>query len=161
LRGTNGRTDLKSANTIATMNNDLRTSLRHEFPYEQLVALVTDGMMPSLGDFRTVPCEDVSSSGVAFLLEKEPDTDECVVALGKAQHLTYLCARVVHVRQVPHKGQLRYRVGCQFTGRARFERSTFSVVRVDDDPDQNAPVVEKEEAATAVPHVQKGNEHHG
>ncbi len=143
------------------MNNDLRTSPRHEFPYEQLVASVTNGNMPSLGDFRTVPCEDVSGSGIAFLLEDAPDADEYVVALGKAKHLIYLCVRVVHVQQLPHKGQLRYRVGCQFTGRARFERSTLSVVRVGEDSSESEQAADKDAVAATVPNAQKDDERDG
>ncbi len=106
----------------STMNDDHRTTPRHGFPYEQLVAAVTDGNMPSLRAFRAVPCEDVSRSGIAFYLEDEPAAKEYIVALGKPPKETYMCARVVHVRPVRHNGQWRYRVGCQFTGRARFER---------------------------------------
>ncbi len=126
------------------MSNDLRTSPRHEFPYNQLVASVADGKMPSLGDFCTVPCEDVSGSGIAFFLEREPTAEEYVVALGKTRNLIYVCARVVYVRQIPHKGQLWYRVGCRFTGRARFERSRLSVVRVDDDSGETETAAEQE-----------------
>ncbi len=115
------------------MSNDLRTSPRHEFPYKQLVASVENGRMPCLGDFCTVPCEDVSGSGIAFFLDNEPTAEEYVVALGKPRDLTYVCARVLHVRQIPHKGQLWYRVGCRFTGRARCDNTTLSVVRVWDD----------------------------
>ena len=143
----------------STLNEDLRTSPRHEFPYEQLVALVANGNMPSLADFCNVPCENVSGSGIAFLLEKEPDANEYVVALGKAQNLIYLCARVVHVRQIPHKGQLRYRVGCQFTGRARYERSTLSVVRVGDNTSESEQAADKETVAATVPHARTNDEH--
>ncbi len=114
------------------MSNDLRTSPRHEFPYEQFVAEVTEGRMPGLGDFRRVPCEDVSGSGVAFYLEQEPAVENYVVALGRTQNLIYLCARVMHTRRVARSGQLRYRVGCRLTGRARLDRNTLRVVRVND-----------------------------
>ncbi len=143
------------------MNNDQRTSPRHEFPYKQLVASVADGNMPSLGDFCTVPFEDVSGSGIAFLVEKEPSAEEYIVALGKVRNLTYVCARVVQVRQIAHKGQLWYRVGCRFTGRARFERSTLSVVRVGDDPGEGEPAADQQAAGPAVTSAQKSEEHDG
>ena len=111
------------------MTDDLRTSPRHTFPYLQLVASVTDGNMPSVDDFHTVPCEDVSGSGIAFFLDEEPEAMEYVVALGTPQNRTYVCARVVQVRQVPDQGRVRYRVGCQFTHRAGFERGTLRVLR--------------------------------
>lgn len=116
------------------MSNDLRTSSRHEFPYEQLVAELTEGRMPGLGDFQRVPCDNVSGSGIAFYLEQKPAVDEYVVALGSTPDLTYLCARVVHSQRVPRQGQLRYRVGCQLTGRARLDRNTLRVIPVNKAP---------------------------
>lgn len=112
-----------------TMTDDLRTSPRHEFRYLQLVASAADGNMPSADDFRTVPCEDVSGSGIAFFLDEEPEAMEYVVALGTPQDRTYVCARVVHVRQVADQGRVRYRVGCQFTGRARFDCGRLTVTK--------------------------------
>jgi hypothetical protein len=144
------------------VNNDQRTSTRHEFRYDQLVALVADGNMPSLGDFFTVPCEDVSCNGIAFFLENEPTPEEYVVALGKPQNLTFVFARAVQVRQVLHNGQLRYRVGCQFTGRARIERSTLCVVRADDDSgEKSEPPADRGAAVSTVSNVQKGDEQDG
>lgn len=131
---------------MRAMNNELRTSPRHEFPYKQLAASVEDGRMPSLGDFCSVPCEDVSGSGIAFFLDNEPTAEEYVVALGKAQDLTYVCARVVHVQQIPHAGQLWYRVGCRFTGRARFNNTTLSVVKVWDDSGDSMRAAQQQQA---------------
>ena len=48
---------------------DNRTRPRREFSYEQLVAVVADGKMPSPADFARVPCEDISRGGIAFLCE--------------------------------------------------------------------------------------------
>ncbi len=87
--------------------------------------------------------------------------EEYVVALGKTPNLIYVCARVVHIRQFLHKGQLRYRVGCQFTGRARFEQSTLRVVRVGDDSGKSEPATDQQAGGPAVPSVQKGNGHDG
>ena len=115
-----------------TTPEDNRASPRHEFPYEQIVAAVADGEMPSLGDFRTVPCEDVSCGGIAIILKDKPEAEEYVVGLGKGRNLTYLCARVLHTQETVHKGQMRYGVGCQFTGRARLDRSTLRLVRIVD-----------------------------
>ncbi|MDY0167811.1 MAG: hypothetical protein RBS80_14790 [Thermoguttaceae bacterium] len=125
------------------MANELRTNPRHGFPYEQLIATVIDGKMPSLTDFRAVPCEDMSCSGIAFYLAEEPKANEYVVALGKAPSMIYLCARVVQVRQVPRKGRLWHRVGCQFTGRARVEQSTLGVVRVFDVPETPMQITQR------------------
>jgi len=114
-------------------SDDARSSPRHVFPSKQLVAAVVDGKMPSVTDFSRVPCEDVSRSGIAVYLKDEPEVDEYVVGLGKSPDLSYVCARVVHTRQAVHTGQMRYRVGFQFTGRAHLDRSTLTMVRMSDD----------------------------
>lgn len=100
---------------------------RHEFRYEQLLAGLKDGKMPSLADFAKLPCEDISCGGIAFYMNNEPEFDRYLVGLGEGAHVTYLCARVAHTQQTLHKGQLSYRVGLQFTGRARLDRSTMSL----------------------------------
>lgn len=111
-----------------------RSHFRHEFSYDQLVAVVADGKMPSLGDFRTVPCENLSCGGIAFCLDQEPGGDEYVIALGHPRELIYVCARVVHTSKVCCEGQVWYRVGCQFTDRAHFDRSTRCIVRMAGQP---------------------------
>ena len=133
---------------MATTENN-RASPRHEFAYEQLVAAVADGEMPSMGDFRTVPCEDVSCGGIAFLLNDEPAAEEYIVGLGKAPNLTYLCAGVLHKEETVHKGQMRYRVGCQFTGRARLDRSTLKLVRNVDGDSATGETVQDEQQEEA------------
>ncbi len=112
------------------MINDQRSSPRHDFPYQQLVAMVADGKMPASSDFHTVPCENVSRGGIAFFLNEEPTAQEYVVALGPAWNLSYLCARVAHTRRAIYDGKLWYRVACRFTGRASFDHSTLTVVRM-------------------------------
>ncbi len=128
---------------------DNRASTRHEFPYEQLIAPVTGGEMPSLGDFRTVPCEDVSCGGILLYFSDEPEAEEYVVGLGKGRNLTYLVARVVHMQETVHKGQTRYRVGCQFTGRARLDHGTLRLVRSVDGDSATGEIVQDEQKEEA------------
>lgn len=85
-------------------------------------------------------------------MKDEPEAEEYVVGLGRARNLTYLCARVVHTQETARKGQTRYRVGCQFTGRARLDRSTLSLVRVaEGDLTTGEPDVQEEEAEVQPP----------
>ncbi len=143
-----------------TASENNRSSPRRAFSHEQLVAGVAHGNMPSLADFSRVRCEDVSCGGIAFYLKDEPEFDEYVIGLGKSPNLTYLCARVVHAREAVHKGQMWYYVGCQFTGRARFDRGTLAVVRIPDASVTSDPNTQEEDAQAQPPTSPNEGESH-
>ena len=106
-----------------------RQTPRYPYPYYQQVAAVQAGQMPALTGFRRVLCADLSSGGIALFLADAPESDEWVVALGKPPNLTYMCASVTHVQETEHKGQMRYRVGCRFAGRAAVDETTSTLTR--------------------------------
>jgi hypothetical protein len=102
---------------------------RHPYGIEQRIAWVVDGQRPLPSAFQHFQCVDISRSGFAFYLPKEPISGELVVALGVEPNLIYFSAEVVHCHIDRTQGRPMYRVGCQFTG------------RVIDDPSEEEPMV--------------------
>jgi len=96
-----------------------RVTLRRAYRYVQRIAPVIDDVMPKPDQFVEVQCNDISAGGISFFLDKPPDFDSLVVALGREPALTYFTARVARVAGVDQDGPKVYLVGCKFTGRAR------------------------------------------
>jgi PAS domain S-box-containing protein len=99
-----------------------RSSPRREFRYRQHIAPMHDERLPPQDRFFEVVCEDISAGGIAFYMECPPTFKNLVVALGKHPHLSYLVAEVVRVQQKTIRGQKVCLVGCQFTGKAQYEK---------------------------------------
>ena len=111
--------DLSSRSEAATAEADEhRTSPRHSFPYVQKIAPTVDGTMPATSDFFEVRCQDLSCRGIAIVLDKPPEFDHLVVALGREPNLSHVTAQVIRVEPFDQGGTRRYVAGCQFTGRA-------------------------------------------
>ena len=112
--------------------------------------------MPALTDFGRVLCVDLSGGGIAFFLADAPESDEWVVALGKPPKLTYMFANVTHIQETEHKGQMRYRVGCRFAGRAAVDETTSTLTRMPfidsaaNDPQPRAIVEPMQQAESSV-----------
>jgi len=94
-----------------------RSSPRQSYQYQQLIAPVYGGSIPSRKSFFEVTCEDISAGGIAFLLDQRPDFKDLVVALGQDSGVKYLSARVARVVEKQRDGKTTYMVGCQFSGR--------------------------------------------
>lgn len=94
-----------------------RSSPRRPFPYRQRLAPMYDGIKPAKRLFFEVECKDISASGIAFYMNRLPDFDTVVIALGKLPNETYLTARVMRVARTEEQGRIRYLVGCRFLGR--------------------------------------------
>ena len=92
---------------------DKRSGQRSDFDCTQRIAPRYHGRTPVPREFFTVKCRDLSTGGISFTIDWEPDFDDLVVALGP-DHLT---ARVVRVSQAYDESGLVYLLGCQFTGR--------------------------------------------
>ncbi|MGQ9575755.1 MAG: GAF domain-containing protein [Thermoguttaceae bacterium] len=96
---------------------ELRSSPRRAFKYYQMIAPMFGGVLPKRKKFFEVECEDISAGGIAFYMNRPPDFDTLVVALGRPPAESYLTARVVRVAKKERDGQRLYLVGCRFTGR--------------------------------------------
>jgi len=96
---------------------DLRRSPRRTFRYLQRVAPMFGGRVPSRKKLFEVECKDISAGGVAFFLDRPPDFDTLVVALGRPPGESFFTARVVRVVRTDLDGRRLYLVGCRFTGR--------------------------------------------
>jgi len=96
-----------------------RVSLRRSYRYQQRIAPVIDNVMPKPEQFFEIQCNDISAGGISFFLDKPPDFESLVVALGQEPALSYFTARVARVAGVDNEGPKVYLVGCKFTGRTR------------------------------------------
>lgn len=94
-----------------------RTSPRNVFHYEQLIAPIYGGVIPTQKNFFKVTCENISAGGISFLLDERPDYQSLVVALGQGSAVRYLTARVAHVVEKQQGDKKLYVVGCRFSGR--------------------------------------------
>lgn len=96
---------------------ELRRSPRLSFQYIQRIAPMFGNQLPPRKKFFDVECKDISAGGIAFFLDRAPDFDTLVVALGRPPGERFFSARVVRVAKTDHQGRTRYLVGCRFTGR--------------------------------------------
>lgn len=96
---------------------ELRSSPRRPFRYRQRVAPMYEGIKPAKRLFFEVECKDISAGGIAFYMNRLPDFDTVVLALGKPPIEDYFTARVMRVARTEEQGRIRYLVGCRFLGR--------------------------------------------
>jgi PAS domain S-box-containing protein len=94
-----------------------RSSPRREYQYRQAIAPMDGKRLPARRDFFEVECEDISAGGISFYLDRPPEFEYLVVALGKAPTLTWFAALVVRVVDRSAPDAPRFLVGCRFTGR--------------------------------------------
>jgi len=113
--------DTPSPSMIRLPNGSLgpeaRTSVRRSFHYKQLIAPMYGSVIPSRKEFFQVRCENISAGGFAFYIEREPDFEHLIVALGQGTALTYFSARIVRVMKKDVDGEELHLVGCRFSGR--------------------------------------------
>ena len=96
---------------------ELRTSPRRQFSYEQRIAPLTDGEIPDQDDFFEVECNDLSAGGISFVLDRPPDFTNLVAVLGKPPDEVRFSAEVVRTWTEQRDGKEQHIVGCRFTGR--------------------------------------------
>lgn len=94
-----------------------RTSPRRRYQYRQMIAPMIGATIPRRRDFYEVDCEDISAGGISFYLERPPDFESLVVALGRPPTVSYFTARVVRIVAPSPPERPRYLIGCRFTGR--------------------------------------------
>ena len=98
---------------------ELRASPRRFFQYRQMIAPVSDNAMPAAADFFEVDCCDISAGGLSFYLDRVPEFDKLIVALGKPPAVTHFAAQVARYVEKVNEGRRQYLVGCRFLGRAQ------------------------------------------
>ena len=103
--------------------SEMRSTVRHPFRYAQTFGTVHANLLPSISEFQEALCDDLSAGGVAMFLNHRPESDTCVIALGKAPRVTYYLARVTHVEQA-------FRVGYQFLRRLELDPTTGDLPRL-------------------------------
>ncbi len=96
---------------------ELRSSPRRPYKYQQMIAPIDNGRLPSQKDFFPVSFHDVSAGGLSFTLDRRPEFKRLVVVLGEPKSLDTFFAHVVHVLEVKEGDAPKYRVGCQFDSR--------------------------------------------
>ncbi|MCR4412451.1 MAG: PAS domain S-box protein [Thermoguttaceae bacterium] len=96
---------------------ELRSSPRRDYRYRQKIAPMVDGLRPSKRSFFEVVCRDISAGGISFYMNRLPDFDTLVLALGNEPAVSHFTARVMRVARVEEEGRIRYLVGCRFLGR--------------------------------------------
>jgi hypothetical protein len=96
---------------------EMRSSPRRPYEYQQSIAPMYGGCIPSRKDFVPVECRDISAGGLAFYLSGRPDFDRLVVALGRHPNQTFFTARVVRTEPTERDGHRQYLIGCRFSGR--------------------------------------------
>jgi hypothetical protein len=92
------------------------------FPYQtlQLLAPVHGDTVPTIEQFKTVMCRDISSGGFSYRSDQKPESDRIVVLLRTKDEKRCIEARVVHSRPTFRDGRLQFDVGCKFTRRIPF-----------------------------------------
>jgi hypothetical protein len=94
-----------------------RSSPRRDYPVAQKIAFCTAGSAPAPGSFFPVLCKDISATGIAFLLDRAPESETVVVDLGREPRITKVVCRIVRVLPTDVGGRRKYLVGCRFIGR--------------------------------------------
>ncbi|MEN6494190.1 MAG: PAS domain S-box protein [Thermoguttaceae bacterium] len=103
---------------VGPTGRELRASPRLAYHYYQFIApLYTGNRMPPRKEFFPVECRDLSAGGISFLLDRCPDFEYLVVALGRPPAETFFTAHVVRVAKEEKDGKTRFIVGCRFAGR--------------------------------------------
>jgi hypothetical protein len=90
---------------------------RLDFFGTQWIAPFSGGALPDDAAFCEVRCLNVSTSGFSFATEEKPDFRSIVVRFQVGSAPMYLTARIVDCRPHDGAGELRFRLGCEFTGR--------------------------------------------
>jgi PAS domain S-box-containing protein len=101
--------------------SERRSKPRRNFPYIQLIAPIKNGQLPQRTAFREIRCRDIAAGGFSFLTAELPAEKELVVAFGVGTNLTFLTAKVVHSAEEVRDGKKLYLIGCQYTGRAKYD----------------------------------------
>jgi hypothetical protein len=123
-----------SGNATAVANNDdsaqtlkelhsqksfekMRSSPSKEYHCCQPIAPLYGDIPPEADDYFKVECHDISQGGISFFLKRPAGCEKFAIVLGQKPMITTLIGRVVYSKEVEHKDERMYLVGCQFIGR--------------------------------------------
>ena len=93
-----------------------RVGRRHSYRCIQLIAPILGGRLPNQSQFQPVQCDDLSSSGLAYLSEEPAESEQLIVALGVVPFM-FIKTQVVRHEQVVRGGRAMFRVACRFVSR--------------------------------------------
>ncbi len=96
---------------------EMRSSPRKKYHCIQQIAPMYNRYLPSADTYFKVECNDISQGGISFYLRRPPGCERFAIVLGQKSMPTVLIGQVVYSREVQHKGNRMYLVGCQFIDR--------------------------------------------
>lgn len=97
--------------------SDRRSRERHSFPTVQMLAPYIGDRLPERHEFREIHCQNISTSGLAYIADEPPQYNRVVIALSTALTMKYVAASIVHVRQLEGSERPRWIIGCRFIDR--------------------------------------------
>lgn len=95
----------------------LRDSRRYHFDSVQQIAPYRNGVIPIGSQFRQYHCEDLSSTGFAYIATERPDYEQVVVSFGAADDPYFRTATIVNCSVIGDPERPLHRVGCVFVDR--------------------------------------------
>lgn len=98
---------------LASSTPEARRATRNDYPFPQRYALYREGRWPSDEEFHFAELCDISSKGLALLLQERPPVEMLVVELGVGTNVSQVLAKIVQVLPNTAPGQRGYRVGCE------------------------------------------------
>jgi hypothetical protein len=96
-----------------------RRAVRETFEGFHLVALYHEP--PELAKFRGVRCRDISTAGFSYFDDRPPATGERLIVLLGTSPQVCLVGQVAYNTPVMGSNGPEFLIGCQFTGRLRFD----------------------------------------
>ena len=97
-----------------------RGEARFTFTASQRVAPCAPGKLPTVDEFISVRCYDLSRNGFSYLLPHPPTYDTIVAELTLPSQRVYLKARVAHITGMTVDDKFVFQVGCEFMGRVQY-----------------------------------------
>ncbi len=103
-----------------------RGEARFTFTASQRVAPCAADKLPTLGEFVSVRCYDLSRKGFSYLLPQPPAYEAILAELTLPNQRVYVRARVAHITGMTVDGTFVFQVGCEFTDRVQYPPVTGS-----------------------------------
>jgi hypothetical protein len=102
-----------SSDSSASPAHEARRTVRNEYPYLQRYAMYREGRWPTDEEFRFAELCDISSKGLALLLQDRPAVEMLVVELGVGTNVSQVLVKIVQISPNSTSGEKGYRVGCE------------------------------------------------
>ncbi|PQO47289.1 hypothetical protein [Blastopirellula marina] len=98
------------------VKRERRRSPRHPFNTLQMYAEYDGENMPPTARFQHAKFQDISSTGISFVLPNKPTHARFILAIGIVP-FRFFEAELVHVREVSIDGGVAYQLGCRLVRR--------------------------------------------